>query len=301
MLAAHRAAVTALRALAAHPDAPLLSFEQLGLDNGWTVVRLRLDTRELRSIGDAAAGLGRRATLGVEDEESVVVALPSSFPWSPPTVIVEHDRFVGFSHVLEGRRLCLFLDPTQEWHPRLGIVGFLNRLWDWFHEAATGGFDPRWALFHPVGGVAVRTAGAPTVVVRHPLSHKGPGMSIMALRTRTDHRVDLLPMTGPASDTDVDREATTRTRALVVGLHGALSYGPGLTLNQLLGRIRALDHLDPAAILQALGAAAHRNPEGTELYVVLAVPAASCDLDVPTHLVAARLPSRVATALDGAS
>lgn len=295
--AAHHVAVTELRALAAGGATPLLSIEQLGGEQGWTLLRLHLNTGLLRPLRQAARASGAAATLPLRDDEPVLVGLPPSFPWSTPTVLVEHDRFVGFTHVLEGRRLCLFLDPTQEWHPRLGVIGFLDRLWNWFRDATGGAFDPRRALFHPVGGIAVRSPGAPTLVVRHPLPRPGPGLSTVPVRVRNAHRVDLLP----ANETDPgvpDRPgAADAVRAVVVGLHGALSYGPGLTLNELLGRIRAQDHLDPAAVLQALGAGAHRNPADCPLYVVLAVPAAPRDLEVPTHLVAAQLPPAVAGAL----
>lgn len=304
MPGAHGAAVAEMGALVASGGRPLLAVEQLDRDAGWTMLRLRLATADLRARRRTALEDGVRGTLRVGDEEMVLVALPPTFPWSTPVVLVEHDRFVGFSHVLEGRRLCLFLDPTQEWHPRLGILGFLDRLWGWFRDAATGAFDPRWALFHPVGGVAARTTGAPTLVVRHPLRRDAPGLSTMTVRARNNHRVDLLPpaATGPSATGTTGRRGSGRcTRAVVAGLHGALSYGPGLSLNELLGRIRALDHLDPAAILQALGAAALRNPADAELYLVLAVPAAPRDRGVPTHLVAARLPGVVAGELAEAS
>lgn len=275
MSSVHRAAVTELRALVASGASPLVAVDQLGLDTGWTMLRVRLATGQLRPLRAAALAAGTRNTLPLQDNEDVLVALPPSFPWSTPAVLVEHDRFVGFTHVLEGRRLCLYLDHAQEWHPRLGIIGVLDRLWNWFSDATSGAFDPRRALFHPVGGVAMRSPGAPMLVVRHPLRRPGPGLSTMPVRTRNDLRVDLLPATAAENPASLGEPGSpAATRAVVVGLHGALSYGPGLNLNELLGRIGALDHLDPAAILQSLGAAAHRNPTGAELYFVLAVPAA---------------------------
>lgn len=75
--------------------------------------------------------------LELEDDEEFVLRIASSF-LAPPNVEVDHARFLGFPHVLQGRRLCIYLDPSREWHPSRGIEGLLNRLWEWLTDAAGG-------------------------------------------------------------------------------------------------------------------------------------------------------------------
>lgn len=145
-----RRAVSELHALARDPATPLTKVEDLGDHTlggrRLVLLRLHLDTASIiRSPGG----------LPLRPDESVIILIPELFPWVAPHVDVEHERFVGYTHVVAGHALCLYLDPAAEWHPRLGIAGFLNRLWDWFRDAAAAAFDPRRALFHPVGGVAV--------------------------------------------------------------------------------------------------------------------------------------------------
>ena len=111
----------------------------------------------------------RGAPTGLElgdDEEFIVRIRPSLF--LPPIVEVDHTRFLGYPHVLQGQRLCIYLDPSREWCPSHGIAGFLSRLWDWLTDAAGGAFDASTAMYHAVGGVLHQADGTPTIVVREP-------------------------------------------------------------------------------------------------------------------------------------
>ncbi len=60
--------------------------------------------------------------LELQDDEEFVLRILSSL-LAPPNVDVDHARFLGFPHVLQGQRLCIYLDPSREWHPSHGIAG----------------------------------------------------------------------------------------------------------------------------------------------------------------------------------
>ena len=57
----------------------------------------------------------------------------------------------GHPHILQGHRLCVYLDPGREWDPLGGIPGFLERLWAWLGDAAAGRFSAATAMYHAVG------------------------------------------------------------------------------------------------------------------------------------------------------
>lgn len=241
-------------------------------DQDGLVLRLQLRTDELKPV---PGGLPVSPV-----QEEVLVTVPTSFPLSPPRVSVEHDRFVGHPHVLQGDRLCVYLDQPQEWHPTKGVVGFLNRLWDWLDDAAAGRFDPRTALYHPVGGVLHATAGTPTVVVRHALDDRRP-FGRWWLHARTARRLDLLPSARMAADLSLN----------VVTVSAPLRYGAGSTLAGLCLALSGIDHPKVTNLLYVLAQTAARNPAGSPLYFALAVPPTASSAAGDRHLVCGRLPT----------
>ncbi|MEW2087870.1 ThiF family adenylyltransferase [Streptomyces sp. NPDC006682] len=253
--------------------------------NGALLVTLRLYTGALATANDG---------LVLQEHERFVLALPAS-PLSATTVEVAHWRFAGYPHVLQGRQLCIFLDPAREWDPvRGGIRAYLNRLWSWLADAAAGQFDASKAMYHAVGGVLHHTPGTPTLVVRVP----GPNQRIQTgyLVARTEHRLDLAYSPPPEGGA---------VRVPVVTVAGALPLGGGTTFAALLSyvddppldRLRRSPPQAPAqspAILTTLAASAARNPEGSPQYLILAVPHPAGG---PPHLLGARLPAPAADAL----
>ncbi|MGA5515911.1 ThiF family adenylyltransferase [Streptomyces pseudogriseolus] len=253
--------------------------------------RPRTDTDGLVTIPiSVCTGGTLRAPGGLQlkESEDFLLTLPAT-PMMPPQVRTPHTRFAGTPHILQGDRLCLYLDPAREWDPAAGITPVINRLWQWLSDAAAGRFDPATALYHPVGGVLHYTPGTPTVVVREPVSHR----SAMAwLTQRTTDRLDL---TSAPADSN-----SHRTPILPVD---ALPLGAGSTLAELLtlthpATAHAPQPADapPPALLTALAASALRNPEGAAQHFVLAVrhpatPAAS------PFLLAGRLPPQAGDTL----
>ncbi|MET9519956.1 ThiF family adenylyltransferase [Streptomyces sp. NPDC002994] len=215
--------------------------------------------------------------LQLKESEDFLLTLPAT-PMIPPQVRTPHIRFAGTPHVLQGNRLCLYLDPAREWDPAAGITPIVNRLWQWLTDAAAGTFDPATALYHPVGGVLHHTPGTPTVVVREPISHR-PTTAWLTQRT-----ADRLDLTSAPADSH-----SHRTPILPVD---TLPLGAGSTLAELLTLTHSTTAHDPQpadaaspALLTALAASA---PEGTAQHFVLAVrhPATPA---APLFLLAGRL------------
>ena len=119
---------------------------------GYAVLNIEIDTSDFAR---------RTGGLQAQPRERVTVLIASNHPTTPPLAAVDHLRWAGFPHVLQGTRLCLYLDPGTEWDPTRGMQGFLWRLWEWFEDAIGGRFDAATALYHPVGGVLHRTEALP--------------------------------------------------------------------------------------------------------------------------------------------
>lgn len=232
--------------------------------------------------------------LVLQEWEAFALRIPSS-PFVPPSVEVAHTRFLGFAHVLQGQRLCIYLDPSREWHPGAGIWATLSRLWDWLVEAAAGRFDASGAMYHAVGGVLHRTAGTPTIVAREGLPSQGHAM--WRLRERTSSRLDLMSRCRDGAfvpivrlSSDLPLGASESLLAFMVLLdHPTADLGE----RGAFGPVRRYPSLIPA-LTTLLTAAALRNPAESPQYFVLAVPHPAGG---PPHLLCGRLPSPVADAL----
>lgn len=245
-------------------------------------LRIRLHTAD---ISHCPGGL----ELG--DNEEFIVRIRRSL-FHPPSAEVDHTRFLGFPHVLQGQRLCIYLDPSREWHPSDGIAGFLNRLWDWLTDAAGGAFDPSTAMYHAVGGVLHRADDTPTIVVRE----SGPQKrhQIARLIPRSPRRYDLTY----ATDHDGHRTPVyVLARDLPFGATSTFALFLALLddpyLDSVGGRSPEVSPQSPA-FLTTLLSSALRNPDGTEQYFVLAVPHPAGG---PHHLLGGRLPVTTADAL----
>lgn len=272
-----------LRSLASERphDLRIVRQPQLAAD-GEATVRLRLHTADI---------LHRPGGLKLGDDEEFIVRIrPSMF--EPPSAEVDHYRFLGFPHVLQGQRLCTYLDHSREWRPSTGMAGFLSRLWDWLADAAGGAFDPSTAMYHAVGGVLHHADGTPTIVVREP----GPpnARQIARLIRRSQCRYDLTYSTdhqGHRTPVFVLASELPFGAASTFALFLTLLDDPHLVRAE--GRPAQFSPQSPAFITSLL-ASALRNPDGTEQYFVLAVPHPAGG---PHHLLGGRLPATTADAL----
>lgn len=201
----------------------------------------------------------------LEASERFLILVPKH-DITPLQVVTEHLRFIDVPHVLQGTRLCIYLDPSREWDPAGGTTAFLERLWAWLTDASMNSFDPSTALYHAVGGVLHEADGAPTHVLREELP---PSPKLMHAVFRNDHRIDLSATSGPGA------------HAVAMGHSShALPLGASRTLEGLTASLRT--PLSPAAAAQPgihhtynigdrLLAAAKRNPDGTPLSFVVTV------------------------------
>ncbi len=278
-------------------DAQLSAVEQVKRFTGSSSQIRLLDTRiwngcAVLDIEIDTAGFIRRAN-GLEalPRERVAILISSGYPAVPPQVAVAHTRWAGFPHVLQGARLCIYLNPGTEWDPTQGMQGFLWRLWEWFEDAIGARFDPTTALYHPVGGVLHRTAGAPTVVatLAMPVNLADEGVvHRIGLWPRTDHRIDIAAWKAPYERGLVP--------GLLVVLPECLPLGGGRRLSDLLAIVRQQLDRDQRRRLETTLRRMIRSLEvGGYLHVILAVPNPASGSEAPRHLIGWRLLASDAT------
>lgn len=266
-----------LQALAKEfPDTLKILKPDFDSDNNESIIPIILHLEDLKAV---PTGLRLRPS------EQVYIRVPSNF-FQPPQAEVTHNRFLGYPHVLQGRRLCIFLDPSREWEPHHGARGFMQRLWEWLADAAQGAFDSSKALYHAVGGVLHRTPDTPTIVYReHPPTR---ALSIGQLIERSPHRLDF---SWQQSD------ATQKVPVLVLSSH--MPVGAALNFSVLLEQIddpnlhRAYVPAERTqkvaeAFFSSMLACASRNLHDTPQHFILAIPHPQGG---PPHMLAGRLPN----------
>jgi len=241
------------------------------------IVAVDLDTRQfLKADGG----------LPVNPVERLYLVVSPAYPWVPPQVGVDHDRWTGYPHVLQGSRLCLYLDPATEWNPLGGMRAHLQRLWDWFADAIANRFDPATALYHPVGGVFHRTDGAPTLVVANSFRGIADGFQVseIHLRQRSAHRLDLIASHGEGTLPD------DAVRGVLVVLSDSMPHGGGHHVSDLAVTIRGQDSRNQRKqFLAAVTKTARSLKTDQHLHVVVAVPNRHLTGDARFHLVGWRL------------
>ena len=243
---------------------------------GCAVLGIEIDTTEF---------VRRTGGLQAQPLERVTVLVAPSYPATPPLAAVEHMRWAGFPHVLQGRRLCIYLDPSAEWHPTKGMHGFLQRLWEWFEDAIGGRFDATTALYHPVGGVIHRTKGAPTVVVTCSMPDDTPDCDVVRriwLRQMTEHRVDITSWTSPPE--------SGLLAGLLVVLPEYLPLGGGHHLSDLLAVVRQqLNRNERRALETSLRRLIRGRDADEPVHVIIAVPSPADGNEGERHLIGWRL------------
>lgn len=238
----------------------VLAAEDLHAGKGEFHARLRISTRDMPR---AATGLPVSA-----DSEEFELWFGCTYPDKPPTVVVQHGRFLGYPHVLTDClafpdafvcSLCIYLDLDREWHPALGVIDVVTRLIEWLEDAAADRFDSRTALYHPIGGLPPSPRVPGTLVVRRsgPAPPRKP-ISLATIDLRTSHRSDLVHW-GKRTHNNL----ATTTSALVLRTKHPMTLGlvGTSTLGDLLARIEAAKGPPRAAVL---GAVERRLPHLTD-------------------------------------
>ena len=263
-----------------------IAFVRHGENGGRLEVALELDTSGFRPHPEG---------LPVQARENVIVDIGPAYPFVPPTVRVGHTRWAGFPHVLQGTRLCIYLDVHAEWVPETGMRGFLHRLWDWFDDAIANNFDRAAALYHPVGGVLHRHPGAPTVVASGsvPSIRSQDIARRIALRHRTEHRIDIASWDAQPEESLVG--------GLLVTLPEQIPLGGGNSLNDLLEILREQGGREAKRqLINRLRRAIRALDIEQHLHLIIAVPNSPGHQGASHHLIGWRLTeSQAAQALSG--
>lgn len=223
--------------------------------------------------------------LPVNDRERLYIEITPAYPRIPPIAQVDHHRWDYQPHVLQGNRLCLYLDPATEWNPAGGIEGFMHRLWDWFGDAIAKRFDPATVLYHPVGGVFHRTPGTPTVVVTQPLAISDTSFHVaqIALQPRSDDRIDVVARQRTGSSPDV-------VPGLLVVLSSGLPQGGGQYLSDLAVAIRGQDsRTERRKFLAEISKASRLLTPQQHLHLLIAAPNPHLTGEARHHLIGWRL------------
>ena len=281
LVEAQRSAVEELKRFTDSSDQ--IDLVAVGEWRGYAALNIKVDT----------TGFARRpGGLQAQPRERVTVLIAPKHPMMPPQVVVDHLRWAGFPHVLQGTRLCIYLDPGTEWDPTRGVQGFLLRLWEWFDDAIGGRFDAATALYHPVGGVLHRTKGAPTVVAAVSMPgdlSDGGVVRRIGLWSRTDHRVDIASWTSPSEPGLVP--------GLLVVLPEYLPLGGGHHLSDLLAIVvrQQLDRKQRRTLQTSLRRLIRRLGDNGHLHVIIAVPSPAGDVPEDRHLIGWRLRAQDAT------
>lgn len=224
--------------------------------------------------------------LPVEPAERLYIVITAAYPWVPPRACVDHHRWDGYPHVLQGSRLCLYLNPDTEWSPLGGMRAYLERLWDWFADAVANRFDAATALYQPVGGVFHRTDGAPTIVVTEPLGDLGASFFVgdAVLQPRSNSRLDLAFWHRDGSMPE------GLVPAVLVVLSGAMPQGGGSYLSDLAVTIRTQESRHQRRqFLNAITKAARSLKREQHLHVLVAVPNERLLGEARFHLIGWRL------------
>lgn len=191
----------------------VVEVEDLHVAKGELCVRVRLATGHLATV---------EGGLPVSPEhEDVILVFTGGFPDRPPTVAVQHDRFLGHPHVLVGTYLCIYLDEDREWHPAIGVDAVVARILEWFEDAAAGRFDTRAALFHAIGGVPPSPRIGNILVVRRTQPNGRLPLSTATVDVRASHRDDLIRW----DDLPNDGDPSSLSGALVVRTADPIPHG----------------------------------------------------------------------------
>jgi hypothetical protein len=127
---------------------------------GWLPLKIDLDCRNTPTVSSGAQ-LGRRQT--------VTILVPPNFPFGQP-IAVSHDKGLATQHHVQwGKFICLY-PPNADWDASDGMMGYINRLAEWFLRAASATLDAPGEPIDPPVAYAARTAGC--MVVDHELPAK---------------------------------------------------------------------------------------------------------------------------------
>ncbi len=216
-------------------------------------VSLRLGPMETREGG-----------LDLREREQFVLSVPPDFPFDYPTLLLDHDRFAHFPHVIWSSWICLY-QSDLEWNPADGLYGFFDRFSVWLGRAAINETDPVEGPLEPPHHITV-SSQTPFVIRNNAPVQAGDRWLGLAEVEAHANRFELVgwnDLTGPWP--------TGRKPALAIFLPKPL---PMEFPKQGSGFFKELTKqgLDRDHILRYLAVAAYLTPDGEPLHLVLGIP-----------------------------
>ena len=236
------------------------------------------------------AGIEHRPPgIRVHERERLRIYISSGFPWSPPSVYVNHRDWAGTPHVQWGNFLCLYASSTSEWRSEDGMFGLLDRLALWLRKAAVGELDPAGAPLHPP--VAYPSGKAPLLVIRAdaPKVDEVPWIGMARLNRISEERIDVVGWTEELTGTE------DLSPALL--LPTPMDWEYPTTIRELLD-VLAARGIPWDRLLMLLRLGSLRRPDESGMPLIVGTPMRrGAEGEVKQHLTAWYLPPVIADAI----
>ncbi|RYB90060.1 hypothetical protein EUA06_11655 [Nocardioides glacieisoli] len=139
---------------------------------GLEIITESTEARSAFVLSLATDGIAAGPGVRLRSRERFRVYVGDKFPFTPPKVFADHQRWAGSPHVQWGTFLCLYAAESVEWNSADGMRGFVERLLAWLENAAAGTLDPDDRPLHPPSTATSPAAGR--LVVRPDLADRVP-------------------------------------------------------------------------------------------------------------------------------
>lgn len=252
-------------------------------ESGYRAVALGASMQGVRRYGGG---------LPIGETEDLEIWIPRNFPLEAPLLFASDYRFAEYGHVT-GSNLCLYLDSASQWSPSDGMFGFVDRMAQWFVDAAAGRLDPDGAPVHPPVTVGLGYSST-QLLVRVDIPPGSQRRLLWAnLEPVSNSRVDVIRFHRHKPD------VTERVAAVIL----ANSAIRGDYVGQWLAFIAQLNDLgfEKREIVQHIIEVAALNPQGSPLIVIVGTLNRGTSGDRHHHLVAWELSEDLADRLRGLS
>jgi len=198
-----------------------------------------------------------------EREEFLLIVTPD-FPFDYPYLIVTHDRFAGFPHVIWTKYICLY-QSNVEWNPADGLYGFFDRMKMWLNKAAMNDMDPIEGPLEPPHHIT-DFSHVPFVIRRNAPVEAGQTWFGLVELEKYSNRIELLAWNDLSEAWPKDR-----IPALAIILPSPLPMEFPEKGAKLFNELKK-QGIDRDRALNYLGLAALFTPNGEPLYLVFGIP-----------------------------
>lgn len=206
----------------------------------------------------------REGGLELREREAFGLLIPPDFPFTRPVLMVAHERFAGFPHVIWANTLCLY-QSQLEWNPASGLYGFFERLNLWLGKAALNEMDPVEGPLEPPHHVTDFSQVPFVVRANAPVAPGQRWLGLAVLEKRAN-RMELVEWRDTMENWPGDRGM-----ALAVVLPAALPMEFPKKGEEIFAHL-AKQGFDRAQVLRYLALASLLTPEGDPSYLIIGLP-----------------------------